>query len=121
MWEYFSPVRTFPLYSTLSTSLGQQKFFNVLLVKSVSLGISCKCCQSVKVEVNTVVLPLLRIVTGICRTVRDYDCQSFCLLSSLSLSEECKEFDFLMAFDSALRLYGSHMVHPLIVSEITWQ
>lgn len=39
----------------------------------------------------------------------------------LSLSEECKEFDFVTAFDSALRLYGSHMVHLLIVSEITWQ
>lgn len=57
VWEYFSPVRTFLLRSTLSlsTSSGQQKFLNVFLVKSVLLGISCKCCQSVKVELNTVV------------------------------------------------------------------
>lgn len=57
VWEYFSPVRTFLLRSTLSlsTSSGQQKFLNVFLVISVLLGISCKCCQSVKMELNTVV------------------------------------------------------------------
>lgn len=57
VWEYFCPVRTFPIRSmlSLSASLGQQKILNIFLVKSVSLGISCKCCQSVKVELNTVV------------------------------------------------------------------